>query len=78
MKSSPNPNWKPGDKIEYPGGELIQIKPEETKVETLYKLLIGAIAPRPIAFVSTISSDGVTNLAPFSFLTEFAVILLLL
>lgn len=32
-----------------------------------YKLLIGSIIPRPIAFVSTISADGVNNLAPFSF-----------
>jgi flavin reductase (DIM6/NTAB) family NADH-FMN oxidoreductase RutF len=32
-----------------------------------YRLLIGSIVPRPIAFVSTISREGVTNLAPFSF-----------
>lgn len=32
-----------------------------------YKLLIGAITPRPIAFLSTASKDGVRNLAPFSF-----------
>jgi flavin reductase (DIM6/NTAB) family NADH-FMN oxidoreductase RutF len=32
-----------------------------------YKLLIGAIVPRPIAFVSTVSPDGRNNLAPFSF-----------
>jgi flavin reductase (DIM6/NTAB) family NADH-FMN oxidoreductase RutF len=32
-----------------------------------YKLLAGSIVPRPIAFVSTISLEGVTNLAPFSF-----------
>lgn len=32
-----------------------------------YKLMIGAIVPRPIALVTTISSDGVPNAAPFSF-----------
>lgn len=32
-----------------------------------YKLLIGAVVPRPIAWVSTVSADGVYNLAPFSF-----------
>jgi flavin reductase (DIM6/NTAB) family NADH-FMN oxidoreductase RutF len=32
-----------------------------------YKLLIGSIVPRPIAFVSTISAEGGYNLAPFSF-----------
>lgn len=32
-----------------------------------YKLLIGGIVPRPIAWVSTVSPDGRSNLAPFSF-----------
>lgn len=32
-----------------------------------YKLLIGAITPRPIAFVSTLSAHGRPNLAPYSF-----------
>lgn len=32
-----------------------------------YKLLAGSIVPRPIGFMSTISPDGVANLAPFSF-----------
>jgi flavin reductase (DIM6/NTAB) family NADH-FMN oxidoreductase RutF len=32
-----------------------------------YKLLIGSIVPRPIAFVTTLSQDGVLNAAPFSF-----------
>jgi len=32
-----------------------------------YKLLIGAVVPRPIALVTTISKDGVANAAPFSF-----------
>lgn len=34
-----------------------------------YKLLIGGIVPRPIAFVATVGADGRTNLAPFSFFT---------
>ena len=32
-----------------------------------YRLLIGSIVPRPIAFVSTMSPEGIANLAPFSF-----------
>ncbi|MBY0114277.1 MAG: flavin reductase family protein [Phycisphaerales bacterium] len=32
-----------------------------------YKLLIGSVVPRPIALVSTVSTAGVRNLAPFSF-----------
>ena len=65
--NSPNPKWKPGDKIEAPAGEMLQINPDSTKVPTLYKLLIGGVIPRPIAFVSTINKAGQGNLAPFSF-----------
>ncbi|KAL6804766.1 hypothetical protein GGI42DRAFT_342161 [Trichoderma sp. SZMC 28013] len=37
-----------------------------------YKLLISAIAPRPIAFISTLSADGTkANLAPFSYFNVF-------
>ncbi len=32
-----------------------------------FKTLLSCVLPRPIAFVSTISTDGVPNLAPFSF-----------
>ncbi|MGJ3240842.1 MAG: flavin reductase family protein [Anaerolineae bacterium] len=38
-----------------------------------YKLMTGAIVPRPIAWVSTISEDGTHNLAPFSFFNGIAV-----
>ncbi|WP_084783298.1 flavin reductase family protein [Bacillus dakarensis] len=33
----------------------------------LYKLLTGIVVPRPIAFVSTKSHEGILNVAPFSF-----------
>ena len=45
------------------------ITPAEAGPANVYKLMIGAIVPRPIAFVSTISQNGVRNLAPFSFFT---------
>jgi flavin reductase (DIM6/NTAB) family NADH-FMN oxidoreductase RutF len=45
------------------------IDPRTSPPQDVYKLLIGAIVPRPIAFVSTISPEGVPNLAPFSFFT---------
>ncbi len=38
----------------------------------VYKLLVGSVVPRPIAFVSTLSADGVPNLAPFSFFNVLA------
>jgi flavin reductase (DIM6/NTAB) family NADH-FMN oxidoreductase RutF len=36
-----------------------------------YSLLTGAIVPRPIAWVSTTSADGIDNIAPFSFFNGF-------
>ena len=45
------------------------INPAEQTVKDNYKLLIGTIIPRPIAFVSTQSPGGQNNLAPFSFFT---------
>jgi flavin reductase (DIM6/NTAB) family NADH-FMN oxidoreductase RutF len=36
-------------------------------VRSAYQWMIATILPRPIAWVSTISADGRTNLAPFSF-----------
>ncbi|MGD0157661.1 MAG: flavin reductase family protein [Terracidiphilus sp.] len=35
----------------------------------IYKLMIGMIVPRPIAFVSSIDAAGIRNLAPFSYFT---------
>lgn len=37
--------------------------------EDAYKLITGAVMPRPIAWISTVSESGVANLAPFSFFT---------
>src|ERR1700677_2477417 len=45
----------------------------ETPTQDLYKILIGSIIPRPIAWVSTISANGANNLAPFSFFNCFGV-----
>jgi len=47
----------------------IIINPSEQDYRDIYKLMVGVIVPRPLAFVSTISADGVRNLAPFSFFT---------
>ncbi|KYC36767.1 flavin reductase [Scytonema hofmannii PCC 7110] len=43
------------------------IDPNQIDPRTGYQLLIGSIVPRPIAWVSTIATDGTHNLAPFSF-----------
>ena len=47
----------------------MDLDPESLEVRDRYLLMIGMIQPRPIAWVSTISPDGKTNLAPFSFFT---------
>jgi len=41
--------------------------PADHPFQDTHKLMIGSIVPRPIAFVSTISSDGRHNVAPFSY-----------
>jgi flavin reductase (DIM6/NTAB) family NADH-FMN oxidoreductase RutF len=44
------------------------IDPDEVEDKPqIYKLMIGGITPRPIAFCSTISPTGVKGLAPFSY-----------
>jgi flavin reductase (DIM6/NTAB) family NADH-FMN oxidoreductase RutF len=48
---------------------MADINPAEWPHRDVYKLLIGAIVPRAIAWVSTINGDGQPNLAPFSFFT---------
>jgi len=45
----------------------IVVDPASVAPQNNYKLLIGSVVPRPIAFVSTVSPEGVRNLAPFSF-----------
>jgi len=45
----------------------LTIDPASTSPVNNYKLLIGSVVPRPIAFVSTVSPEGARNLAPFSF-----------
>ncbi|WP_374017545.1 flavin reductase family protein [Paenibacillus thiaminolyticus] len=47
----------------------MDIAPHELHWRDAYKLMIGSILPRPIAFVSTIDPNGTANLAPFSFFT---------
>ncbi|WP_368653388.1 flavin reductase family protein [Ornithinibacillus sp. 4-3] len=45
------------------------INPNDLDPQSVYKLLSGAVVPRPIAWVSTVSQDGIANIAPYSFFT---------
>ncbi|KAB7731351.1 flavin reductase family protein [Rudanella paleaurantiibacter] len=47
------------------------ISPQDLSVPDFYRLLNSSIAPRPIAFVSTISKEGHVNLSPYSFFNIF-------
>ena len=47
------------------------IDPKEIPTGKLHGYLLGAVAPRPIAFASTIDEEGNPNLSPFSFFNVF-------
>jgi len=46
---------------------IVSFDPNVEAASDIYKLMIGAIVPRPIAFVSTVDENEERNLAPFSF-----------
>ncbi len=46
---------------------MLSFDPAKCLQRQVYKLMTGIIVPRPIALVSTLSREGVANLAPFSF-----------
>lgn len=45
----------------------MEITPGDIPWQSIHKLMIGSILPRPIAWVSTVDQDGRRNLAPFSY-----------
>jgi flavin reductase (DIM6/NTAB) family NADH-FMN oxidoreductase RutF len=48
------------------------IDPKSLSVPELHGILLGSIAPRPIAFASTVDKEGTVNLSPFSFFNVFS------
>ena len=50
---------------------MLSIHPKDISTKRLHGYLLGAIAPRPIAFASTIDEEGNPNLSPFSFFNVF-------
>ena len=48
------------------------IDPAELETKEVHKILLSSIAPRPIAFVSTIDAKGSVNLSPFSYFNVFS------
>lgn len=51
---------------------MLSITPGEVSTAQLHGYLLGAVAPRPIAFVSTVNSKGEVNLSPYSFFNVFS------
>lgn len=49
------------------GNNLISIDPQQLTERENYKLMIGSIIPRPIAFVTSLTKEGILNGAPFSY-----------
>jgi len=47
------------------------ISPKDVSVADFHSYFLSAVAPRPIAFASTIDKDGNINLSPFSFFNAF-------
>jgi flavin reductase (DIM6/NTAB) family NADH-FMN oxidoreductase RutF len=45
----------------------MKLDPRDLERKDFYNMLMAALNPRPIAWVSTVGKDGVFNLAPFSF-----------
>ncbi|HUD15176.1 MAG TPA: flavin reductase family protein [Terracidiphilus sp.] len=52
-----------------PDEQILSLNPADHPSRQVYKLMTGIIIPRPVALVSTVDSNGVANLAPFSFFT---------
>ncbi len=50
---------------------MLSIDPKNIPTPKLHGYLLGAVAPRPIAFASTVDENGVPNLSPFSFFNVF-------
>ncbi len=51
---------------------MITLDPKELPIPSLQAYLVHSIAPRPVAFVSTIDKKGNVNLSPFSFFNAFS------
>jgi len=51
---------------------MISFNPQDLTTGVLHSYLLSAVAPRPIAFASTIDVDGNPNLSPFSFFNVFS------
>jgi flavin reductase (DIM6/NTAB) family NADH-FMN oxidoreductase RutF len=52
--------------------KMLSISPDNFDPKDFYQYMIASVAPRPIAWVSTVDENGVPNLAPYSFFNAFS------
>lgn len=64
----PHMSWKPGEKQPPPGAlDTDHVRLDPATLKSCYSLIISAVVPRPIAFVTSTAPDGTVNLSPFSY-----------
>ncbi|MDX2002308.1 MAG: flavin reductase family protein [Chitinophagales bacterium] len=51
---------------------MITVDPADISTSAFHSYMLGAVAPRPIAFASTVDEEGIPNLAPFSFYNAYS------
>ena len=51
---------------------MSSFNPKDLSTSRLHGYLLSAVAPRPIAFASTIDAEGNPNLSPFSYFNVFS------
>eukprot|EP00884_Botryococcus_braunii_P015938 jgi/Botrbrau1/3027/Bobra.0070s0023.1 len=66
--ANPNPSYREGDKQPHPYGDSqrLLLNPSEMGAD-LYPFIISCVVPRPIAFISSLSKEGIGNLSPYSY-----------
>jgi flavin reductase (DIM6/NTAB) family NADH-FMN oxidoreductase RutF len=52
---------------------MLSLDPHVVPLSEFHRMLVGGVAPRPIALASTMDKDGISNLSPFSFFNVFGV-----
>lgn len=71
-RPAPHPGWAPPAPLPPPFDPAAPeawhaVDPAITPSDVMYPLVISAVVPRPIAFISTLGPDGSRNLAPYSY-----------
>lgn len=66
QKVQSNPNWKIGEPQKILSGKTLTFEPNNFTSNQFHQFLLGSF-PRPACIISTISPEGISNAAPYSF-----------